>query len=187
MFIKSATFSISILPMALITLISYRYELRESQLDGRSELPVYNYVSDVNNLTWGQYMSLARQGYHEPFDKSLWWVHTHSTVPQSTHRYKYALFEFQFCGTLSVHESLPYAMARRRLIQMLKYCCISAVLLRRLAKFIYTRLIPWNNAQLNCEHMPTDQTNRTSTKPKHWNKIKTKTTTQQKRGQNATG
>lgn len=126
MFIKSATFSISILPMALITLISYRYELRESQLDGRSELPVYNYVSDVNNLTWGQYMSLARQGYHEPFDKSLWWVHTHSTVPQSTHRYKYALFEFQFCGTLSMHESLPYAMARRRLIQMLKYCCIAA-------------------------------------------------------------
>lgn len=49
-----------------------RYEQRESQLDGRSELPVYNYVSDENNITWGQYMHLARQGYHEPFDKALW-------------------------------------------------------------------------------------------------------------------
>ncbi|KAH8418249.1 hypothetical protein KR222_006790, partial [Zaprionus bogoriensis] len=52
--------------------IARRYELRDSQLDGRSELPVYNYVSDVNNITWGQYMHLSRQGFHEPFDKALW-------------------------------------------------------------------------------------------------------------------
>ncbi|ALC43137.1 CG34342 [Drosophila busckii] len=52
--------------------IARRYEQHENQLDGKSELPVYNYVSDVNNITWGQYMRLARQGFHEPFDKALW-------------------------------------------------------------------------------------------------------------------
>ncbi|XP_034105957.1 fatty acyl-CoA reductase wat [Drosophila albomicans] len=52
--------------------IARRFEQREKQLDGKSELPVYNYVSDVNNITWGQYMHLSRQGFHEPFDKALW-------------------------------------------------------------------------------------------------------------------
>ncbi|XP_030372117.1 fatty acyl-CoA reductase wat [Scaptodrosophila lebanonensis] len=50
--------------------IARRFKLR--QPDGKAELPVYNYVSDVNNITWGQYMDLSRKGFHEPFDKALW-------------------------------------------------------------------------------------------------------------------
>ncbi|XP_026833469.1 fatty acyl-CoA reductase wat isoform X2 [Drosophila erecta] len=52
--------------------IARRFKLRESEVDGKSELPVYNYVSDANNITWGQYMHLSRKGFHEPFDKALW-------------------------------------------------------------------------------------------------------------------
>ncbi|XP_039486868.1 fatty acyl-CoA reductase wat [Drosophila santomea] len=52
--------------------IARRFELRESKVEGRAELPVYNYVSDANNITWGQYMHLSRKGFHEPFDKALW-------------------------------------------------------------------------------------------------------------------
>ncbi|KAH8351559.1 hypothetical protein KR059_007717, partial [Drosophila kikkawai] len=52
--------------------ISRRFMLRESKAIGKSELPVYNYVSDVNNITWGEYMHLSRKGFHEPFDKALW-------------------------------------------------------------------------------------------------------------------
>lgn len=72
-------------------------------------------------------MHLARQGYHEPFDKALWWVHTHTHTHRS--RYKYSLLNFNFVAPYP-HEPLPYCMARR-LIQMLKYCCICWV------KFIY--------------------------------------------------
>ncbi|KAH8247974.1 hypothetical protein KR032_003982, partial [Drosophila birchii] len=52
--------------------ISRRFILRESKTIEKSELPVYNYVSDVNNITWGEYMHLSRKGFHEPFDKALW-------------------------------------------------------------------------------------------------------------------
>ncbi|XP_032310634.1 fatty acyl-CoA reductase wat isoform X1 [Drosophila ananassae] len=52
--------------------ISRRFKLRECQINGKSELPVYNYVSEENNITWGEYMSLSRKGFHEPFDKALW-------------------------------------------------------------------------------------------------------------------
>ncbi|KAH8378763.1 hypothetical protein KR009_001229, partial [Drosophila setifemur] len=52
--------------------IARRFKLRENQSDGKPELPVYNYVSDVNNITWGEYMRLSRKGFHEPFDKALW-------------------------------------------------------------------------------------------------------------------
>ncbi|XP_017844489.1 fatty acyl-CoA reductase wat isoform X2 [Drosophila busckii] len=60
--------------------IARRYEQHENQLDGKSELPVYNYVSDVNNITWGQYMRLARQGFHEPFDKALCYVKAYQKI-----------------------------------------------------------------------------------------------------------
>ncbi|XP_068142322.1 fatty acyl-CoA reductase wat [Drosophila tropicalis] len=52
--------------------IARRFNLHQTQSDAKSELPVYNYVSDKNNITWGQYMKLSRQGFHEPFDKALW-------------------------------------------------------------------------------------------------------------------
>ncbi|XP_017003808.2 fatty acyl-CoA reductase wat [Drosophila takahashii] len=52
--------------------IARRFKLRANEENGKSELPVYNYVSDVNNITWGQYMHLSRKGFHEPFDKALW-------------------------------------------------------------------------------------------------------------------
>lgn len=51
-----------------------RFSQRQNVIDGNgmAELPVYNYIFDQNNLTWGQYMYLARKGFHEPFDKALW-------------------------------------------------------------------------------------------------------------------
>lgn len=47
-----------------------RYELR---MRTHTELPVYNYIYDDNNLTWGRYMHLVRCGLHEPLDKTLWY------------------------------------------------------------------------------------------------------------------
>ncbi|CAD7083468.1 unnamed protein product [Hermetia illucens] len=44
---------------------------RTNQKEG-TDIPVYNYIFDTNNLTWGSYMHLSRQGFHEPFDKALW-------------------------------------------------------------------------------------------------------------------
>lgn len=38
-----------------------------------SEIPVYNYIYDDNNLTWGRYMQLVRCGLHEPLDKAMWY------------------------------------------------------------------------------------------------------------------
>ncbi|XP_037933870.1 fatty acyl-CoA reductase wat [Teleopsis dalmanni] len=52
--------------------ICRRYKLQEKETETKNELPVYNYIFDRNNLTWGQYMHLARKGYHEPFDKASW-------------------------------------------------------------------------------------------------------------------
>lgn len=40
----------------------------------QTELPVYNYIYENNNLTWGKYMSLVRCGLHEPLDKALWYT-----------------------------------------------------------------------------------------------------------------
>lgn len=39
-----------------------------------TEIPVYNYIYDDNNLTWGRYMKLASCGLHEPLDKAFWLV-----------------------------------------------------------------------------------------------------------------
>lgn len=47
-----------------------RYEVR---MRTHAELPVYNYIYEANNLTWGRYMQLARGGLHEPLDKALWY------------------------------------------------------------------------------------------------------------------
>ncbi|XP_067647438.1 fatty acyl-CoA reductase wat [Eurosta solidaginis] len=52
--------------------ISRRFLLRKSDTKSKEELPVYNYIFDRNNLTWGQYMRMSREGFHEPFDKALW-------------------------------------------------------------------------------------------------------------------
>ncbi|XP_061396164.1 fatty acyl-CoA reductase wat [Musca vetustissima] len=52
--------------------VARRYELSKTEKDQRRELPVYNYIFERNNLTWGQYMHLSRKGFHEPFDKVLW-------------------------------------------------------------------------------------------------------------------
>jgi len=67
--------SISFCQKSYLFFCDCRFKLRESKVDGKSELPVYNYVSDANNITWGQYMHLSRKGFHEPFDKALWWVY----------------------------------------------------------------------------------------------------------------
>ncbi|XP_036336128.1 fatty acyl-CoA reductase wat-like [Rhagoletis pomonella] len=52
--------------------IARRFLLRQSDAESKEELPVYNYIFDRNNLTWGQYMRMSREGFHEPFDKALW-------------------------------------------------------------------------------------------------------------------
>ncbi|XP_055841689.1 fatty acyl-CoA reductase wat [Episyrphus balteatus] len=49
--------------------VARRFQIRKCE---RTEIPVYNYIFSGNNLTWGQYMHLARRGFHEPFDKALW-------------------------------------------------------------------------------------------------------------------
>ncbi|XP_055373581.1 fatty acyl-CoA reductase wat, partial [Condylostylus longicornis] len=49
--------------------ISTRYQMRKCE---SSEIPVYNYVFKSNNITWNQYISLARKGFHEPFGKQMW-------------------------------------------------------------------------------------------------------------------
>lgn len=36
-------------------------------------IPVYNYIYDKNNLTWGKYMHSVRKGLHQPLDKSFWY------------------------------------------------------------------------------------------------------------------
>lgn len=48
----------------------YRYNVRMAEC---TEMPVYNYIFDKNNLTWGKYMSLVRLGLHEPLDNALWY------------------------------------------------------------------------------------------------------------------
>lgn len=35
-------------------------------------LPIYNFISSENNLTWGKFMSLVPLGFHEPLQKSIW-------------------------------------------------------------------------------------------------------------------
>uniref|UniRef100_A0A1B0G363 Fatty acyl-CoA reductase n=1 Tax=Glossina morsitans morsitans TaxID=37546 RepID=A0A1B0G363_GLOMM len=54
--------------------VARRYKLNkyDDHAKSKCELPVYNYISGNNNLTWGQYMNMSRKGFHEPFDKPLW-------------------------------------------------------------------------------------------------------------------
>ncbi|KAM7358480.1 fatty acyl-CoA reductase wat isoform 1-T3 [Cochliomyia hominivorax] len=52
--------------------VARRYKALTKETQIRPEIPVYNYIFDKNNLTWGQYMRYARKGFHEPFDKALW-------------------------------------------------------------------------------------------------------------------
>ncbi|KNC29887.1 putative fatty acyl-CoA reductase [Lucilia cuprina] len=51
--------------------VARRYKAAAQESKVRHEIPVYNYIFDKNNLTWGQYMQLSRKGFHEPFDKAL--------------------------------------------------------------------------------------------------------------------
>lgn len=46
-----------------------RYETR---LTDHQEMPVYNYIFEKNNLKWGQYIHLVRNGLHQPLDKAIW-------------------------------------------------------------------------------------------------------------------
>lgn len=52
---------------------NYSFSLR---MKDQTELPVYNYIYEKNNLTWGKYMDLVRKGLHQPLDKALWLVLT---------------------------------------------------------------------------------------------------------------
>ncbi|TDG47124.1 hypothetical protein AWZ03_006389 [Drosophila navojoa] len=92
--------------------IARRFEQRESQLDGKSELPVYNYVSDVNNITWGQYMHLSRRGFHEPFDKSLCYVKAYQKISRIINMMAwFGLKEWKFAhrNIDELNERLPLA------------------------------------------------------------------------------
>lgn len=42
------------------------------RMENHTELPVYNYIYDKNNLTWGKYMNSVRKGLHEPLNKAVW-------------------------------------------------------------------------------------------------------------------
>lgn len=50
--------------------LNFRFPLR---MENQTEIPVYNYIYDVNNLTWGKYMRLVRKGLHQPLDKAFWY------------------------------------------------------------------------------------------------------------------
>lgn len=50
--------------------ILFRYGKR---IHDHTDIPVYNYIYDRNNLTWGEFMKLSRCGLHEPLDKALWY------------------------------------------------------------------------------------------------------------------
>lgn len=43
-----------------------------SRMENQREIPVYNYVYDQNNLTWGKYMAFVEKGLHSPFHKAVW-------------------------------------------------------------------------------------------------------------------
>ncbi|KAG4074597.1 hypothetical protein HA402_004468 [Bradysia odoriphaga] len=49
--------------------ISKRYH---SRIYDQTEIPVYNYIYDKNNLTWGKYMKLVQYGLHGPLSHALW-------------------------------------------------------------------------------------------------------------------
>lgn len=42
-------------------------------MENHAEIPVYNYIYDKNNLTWGKYMHFVRKGLHQPLDKAIWY------------------------------------------------------------------------------------------------------------------
>lgn len=44
----------------------------KSRMENHTEIPVYNYIYDKNNLTWGSYMNFVRKGLHEPLNKAVW-------------------------------------------------------------------------------------------------------------------
>uniref|UniRef100_A0A1B0DHD5 Fatty acyl-CoA reductase n=1 Tax=Phlebotomus papatasi TaxID=29031 RepID=A0A1B0DHD5_PHLPP len=46
------------------------YRRYQSRMEQQSELPVYNYIYEKNNLTWEKYMHLVSKGLHEPFVKA---------------------------------------------------------------------------------------------------------------------
>ncbi|XP_049314440.1 fatty acyl-CoA reductase wat isoform X2 [Bactrocera dorsalis] len=71
--------------------IARRFLLRKSDTQSKEELPVYNYIFDRNNLTWGQYMRMSREGFHEPFDKALW-CFSYVIIPSKPLHYAVAFF-----------------------------------------------------------------------------------------------
>lgn len=44
----------------------------QSRVENSMEIPVYNYIHDDNNLTWGKYMETVKNGLEQPFDKAIW-------------------------------------------------------------------------------------------------------------------
>lgn len=55
---------------SLFNICAARFEKR---LIDHAEMPVYNYMFDKNNLTWGRYMHLVKKGLHDPLDKAVWY------------------------------------------------------------------------------------------------------------------
>lgn len=52
----------------------------ENRIKQDTDVPVYNYAYNENNLTWGKFMKLTKLGLHEPFEKFIWWVNILSTL-----------------------------------------------------------------------------------------------------------
>jgi len=51
-------------------LVAVAWDIGQKQL---GTVPVYNYIYQENNLTWGQYMAMIPRGFHEPLDKCVWY------------------------------------------------------------------------------------------------------------------
>lgn len=60
---------ISSLVVHIQFLLIHRYH---SRIYDQTEIPVYNYIYDKNNLTWGKYMKLVQYGLHGPYGHALW-------------------------------------------------------------------------------------------------------------------
>lgn len=49
--------------------VNQRYEERQQK---HTPIPIYNYMYEQNNITWGQYMLLSKKGYKAPMDGTNW-------------------------------------------------------------------------------------------------------------------
>lgn len=79
-YIMYLTFKLHLLPDSFILinsvylfpcLIFYSFSFH-SRMENHTEIPVYNYIYDQNNLTWGKYMKLVQNGLQSPLHRNIW-------------------------------------------------------------------------------------------------------------------